>query len=803
MNLITFFTLVNALVALGAPGVERRDRTITITSTITRTITIYVTAQQEPSTVLATLTKGPSTNVALPTTDNQQLPPAPSSAPQPSDENPPNNEQPGNDLPAGESPVGQQPSNLPTNEQVPDAKPTGSSPPEGLPSTDNPSEEQTPVVSPPDEGAPVTPETNDYIPVVLPGSNPPLVIYLPNQEAASSGVQNSSSSAVQSGTSTASPDNVVTTSQRTQEPTSTPGKATVTTSETEGGVRTQTTLTTLPSITATFTQISTAPIETTIVTPEVSVTTISTTSGAVQILPSASTLTPSSEGTIMTSLNVTGAPTSAPVISTTISEPSTTISTSEVSSVVSTVVTDAPSVNVFVPIATDAPHGSIGRRADHPVPRLGIKQNSPIETNKFYGNFFLGSQTDPTWTHPYSMSWAKGRGSTWGLAISHVDRDQASFGPDGKTPAQYFVNPAGIQSIVLSASELGESTVLTTDSLTAFSANVNLAPSEGQMPAITFPVVQGMGFVTGIYNGGTPVINSGVLFRTLTKVDKQVKKGITKYQIVLEDGKKWLLYAASADKLDLDLQVVNNGMIRATSNFNGFIQIAKNPGSGEETFDEACGTYAESVELFGSVGGDVGSYTFKFRKSGIADSALLMFALPHHVESFSGATAADITNLKLVTTTKGTATGVLADYWTMTETLPTDMKFAPWSPETGSVDTLTEEAIAGIKDIAATEVSQDMDRQTNSDSMYFGGKVSVLAHGSLLQANFSRLWPSLLVWCIRFPNCSMKKRLVKLVSSSSKQHSADSSTINNKTHLSMKLHGEGLYQQLHTSQVIL
>jgi len=104
----------------------------------------------------------------------------------------------------------------------------------------------------------------------------------------------------------------------------------------------------------------------------------------------------------------------------------------------------------------------------------------------------------------------------------------------------------------------------------------------------------------------------------------------------------------------------------------------------------------------------------------------LMFALPHHVESFSADTKAGITDLQLVTTTKGTATGVIADYWTMIEQLPIDMRFAPWSPETGSVDTLTEDAIAQIKDIAAGEVSQNMDRQTNSDSMYFGGKVSLI-----------------------------------------------------------------------------
>ena len=39
---------------------------------------------------------------------------------------------------------------------------------------------------------------------------------------------------------------------------------------------------------------------------------------------------------------------------------------------------------------------------------------------------------------------------------------------------------------------------LTMDTLTAFSANVNLIPDGAAKPAIRFPLVQGMGFVTAI-----------------------------------------------------------------------------------------------------------------------------------------------------------------------------------------------------------------------------------------------------------------------------------------------------------------
>lgn len=845
MKLITFFTLLNALVASGAPGVERRDEgTTTITTTFTRTITIYVTAKVDPTTVVATETREPTTvweegTTRLEESQLPSLPPVQAPVTEPSNVQPPAAQPTNNDSPVDQSPVVQPPTTQPPtgmppvvqppNDESPSEQPPAAESPVVQPPTEQapveqPSTEQPVVISPPNEGSPVEQPSSEQPPVVQPPNDEtpvvqqpapqpqagqgvivlpinvaptpvfgtwtqplivaPSTVQLSNFEPTSVQTSNNEASAVQPPnvetsvvlTSNAESPEIQTSTNVASSAAQTPGAepTSVGTPNPESSVAqpssaestgvdsvssvaqssnvqssTMQTLTsqssavqsdlassaapvvssedagnfTMATQTATFTQVASSVVETSTVTAEVSVTTVSKTSGAVQILPTPSTLTPSSIGSIETSLNVTGVPTSAPVISTIISEPSTTIETSAISSVASTVVTDAASANIFVPIATGAPHGSIPRRDDHPVPRQGINQKSPLSTNKFYGNFFLGNQDMPTWTHPFSVFWAKGRGNAWGMAVSHVDAEQRSFGPDpNSNPTQYFVNPYGIQSIVLSASELGESTVLTLDKLTAFSAHINLLPAAGSVPAITFPVVQGMGFVTGIYNGGTPVINSGVLFRSLTKTDEQPKAGVTKYRIVLEDGKVWLLYASSADGLELDLKVVNNGLIQATSNFNGFIQVAKIVGSGEEHFDATCGTYAEGVELSGSVNGDSGSYTLAFKKAGLFKSALLMFALPHHVQSFSGQTASGLTDLQLITTTKGTATAVIADSWTMVEELPVSMGFAPWSPETGSVDNLSQEAIDAIKDIAASEVSQDMDRQTNSDSMYFGGK---------------------------------------------------------------------------------
>jgi endo-1,3(4)-beta-glucanase len=474
----------------------------------------------------------------------------------------------------------------------------------------------------------------------------------------------------------------------------------------------------------------TSTVKTSTVIPSVSVMTQTSNSGRVQVLPTLSTQDPNTKGIVNTVLKTTGQATNAPILSTSIPTPTSLLRPSTAkTSPTSSVPFKAASQDIFQPIATNAPPGVIGSRPDHPVPKLGVQQTTPIGTNKFYANFFLGSQTAASWTHPYSVAWVKGGGQTgsWGMAISHMDANQKVFGPDPtQNPVHYFINPIGIQSIILSAVELGKSTTLTTDSLTAFSANVNLASSSGASPLITFPLVQGMGFVTAQYNGGTPLLQSNVFFSSITKISSDPRQGVKKFRIVLADGKTWLLYAYSSTGNDIDFTVVNNGLAQATSNFRGIIQIAKNPnGNADAIYDQACGAYPITTTLSGAANGAAGTYTFSHAKGGIAGVPLLMFALPHHMASLAPVTASAATSLQLATTTKGMATAILADSWTLVEALPTTLGFAPWIPTGGSrAAALSPAAVQAIQAVAQSEVSQDMNAQSNLNSMYYSGKVS-------------------------------------------------------------------------------
>ena len=396
----------------------------------------------------------------------------------------------------------------------------------------------------------------------------------------------------------------------------------------------------------------------------------------------------------------------------------------------------ASTTDAFQPVATGPPPSQISSREDHPVPRLGITpQDSPLSTNKFYANLFLGGQAQGVWTHPYSVSWSQGGGNaqSWGLSISHIDADQKAEGPPNTaipgSPIQYFINPIGIQSIILSATELGSSTVVTTDSLEAFSVSANLQPQEASGSSIKFPLVQGMGFVTGIYTNLQPAIQSSVFFRSVVSGGSP-QAGIFKYPITLEDGKSWLLYVTSSNGQDPQLKLVSNTLLQGLPNWSGTIQVAKNPAgtTGESVFDSSAGVYPTTATIAGSVSGASGSYQLTWSKGGLSGQSpkLVMFALPHHLQSFDQSTSSSTTPIILQTTTKGNATAVVADSWTLVEpSLPTDMGFAPWSPTTGSADTLSETAVQTILSVASDEVNQDMNAQSNLNSMYYSGKVLI------------------------------------------------------------------------------
>jgi endo-1,3(4)-beta-glucanase len=117
--------------------------------------------------------------------------------------------------------------------------------------------------------------------------------------------------------------------------------------------------------------------------------------------------------------------------------------------------------NIFKAFSNDPP--PIATRPDHPVPKTAIRSrskpvsdtqltpllpagNTPLETNKFYSNLFLGGQSSAAWSQPYSLWWSKGRGNaqSWGMSVTHIERDGIAYGPmNAHNACNFFFGPVG------------------------------------------------------------------------------------------------------------------------------------------------------------------------------------------------------------------------------------------------------------------------------------------------------------------------------------------------------------------------
>ncbi|KZW02924.1 glycoside hydrolase [Exidia glandulosa HHB12029] len=385
--------------------------------------------------------------------------------------------------------------------------------------------------------------------------------------------------------------------------------------------------------------------------------------------------------------------------------------------------------DIFAPISCEEPPSIFPRRHEHPVPRKGLvghPQTTPIPTNKFYANLFLGGRTEGVWCQPYRLSHTNA--PTFGMGVRHIGDQDKVLGPDPAAERvnwYYNVNPhPGSDCINISARELSRN--MSVDDTAAMSVQVALhAHCEG---SVRFPLVQGMGFVTAVYDNFTPAISSSVGFKAVT-YERLSKAGRTmlKARITLADASIWLLYAlpsSSAEDHTLHLHKHDLHRIEASTRFSGIIQVARCPSSAcEGLYDGCAGVYVEYVRISGSLAGTRGRYTFHFQRGGgVQDAELLMFALPHHVSSFDDTTREGVQRyFQMSSTTKGAMTAVLGNSWTMYE------PDCPVHLAADFMDTTAPHHIADtmrrkIVHAATTEVGQDMQAATNLDSMYFSGK---------------------------------------------------------------------------------
>ncbi|KAK9429010.1 endo-1,3(4)-beta-glucanase [Lipomyces doorenjongii] len=437
----------------------------------------------------------------------------------------------------------------------------------------------------------------------------------------------------------------------------------------------------------------------------------------------------------------------------------------------------ASTVNLFVPIATTRP-SSLFARVSHPLHPLGISDsvisNSSIPTNNFYTNMLIGDRDQPANLYPYMVWWNQGVGGDYGLAISHTTKSQRAYGPNPEAnPVEYYLNPIGIRSISFSAVEFDASMTMNLRSPSAFSINVIMSPSTskyGSSRSLSIPLVQGTGFISGNYYNLQPQFKSIVGFKSLT-ARSSPRSGVRKYVAELYDGTSWAIYATVPSGQTFSLSLSSSSTIKASARVNNvLVQIAKIVNEG--ALDNHAGMYATSATVFGIATGSQGTYTIYYLSSGSNNAGrLLLFALPHHVTSFFSSMSSRALGFTMDSQTKGTMSAYSTSQLIMLETIPTDIKFAPWTSIPGKSANYTSRAIRSISEAAIMEVIQDFDAQTNLASMYFAGKaldkfamICYVAHFILkdsiitatcltkLKASFSRFASNSQIYPLKYDN---------------------------------------------------
>ena len=268
----------------------------------------------------------------------------------------------------------------------------------------------------------------------------------------------------------------------------------------------------------------------------------------------------------------------------------------------------------------------------------------------------------------------------------------------------------------MGASEFNANMQLALDTPTQFTINVTMSPQSGS-GSIKMPLIEGMAFITGIYNGLTPLLQT--VGRAILSFQSFTLSAGSKYKVSLNDGTTWLIYGfPSSGTFSLSQSGAN---LVSGSPFSGVVQVAKIPignTTSEALYDANAGTYVTGMQLFGSTSGSTGTYGYTFTTAGKSNS-VLHFALPHHQASFDANTQTGATGLYLQSTTMGKMRAYTGSTWTMTESMATDVLFL--SGGTGSTP-ISSTALSAIQTATESDIGYNVAEAATAGSQYYAGK---------------------------------------------------------------------------------
>lgn len=445
--------------------------------------------------------------------------------------------------------------------------------------------------------------------------------------------------------------------------------------------------------------------------------------------PSSSTLTTvdsSSSSTQTENYSSSMSPSSSSIL-TTATNPSSNILTTTTNPSTTTI------VNLFNAVSTDEPP-IVFNRAPNPMSLAdGVSNSGPIQTNKFYTNLIVGTQQSAAFVYPYSL-WKYTSSVNYGFAVQHTTSDQYAFGNyDSSGASEYLINPLGIAQVVLSASGFDSGMTMEVDKMTLSSTRVVLSESNDASNYLEIPLVQGMGFASGIYHGSLSAkVGSSIGFNTLvSESSSNLAQGVLKYRITLLNGVSWLCYLIGPSNLassDFSLQVTSENEIEANSSIDGLIlQLAVAPSETdyEVFYDQAAGMYVTDFQVRGVSDGSSASYEFAYTTQGeSASGRTMIFALPHHESSFGDIMQNSYTGIQLSSTTKGLMNGYLTTSLQFSASLNRQISWLPWSSQLGSTPLeYSAEQLQLLAEVANAELQVSISESISGLNTYYLGKV--------------------------------------------------------------------------------
>ncbi len=289
------------------------------------------------------------------------------------------------------------------------------------------------------------------------------------------------------------------------------------------------------------------------------------------------------------------------------------------------VVSDAP-LSVNKPAFASAthplkPHAVFGGHA------------APLPTDAFWENMVLDSGDSLTNAFPYHVN-----AQAAGVAFSR---------PEMLTTSATFCYESAPVALVLGASEgFTSHTVTTWDPL---SVTLKYSAAAGSMSA---PIVYGMAYGTGLYDGVTPKISLPVGLGSVNGMAAGSAQG-ARFDLALNNGQKWILYASES----VSVSWGSNALTFAAP-LQGWVRAAlQTTVVTAAVLDQHASAIPTGGALRLSATGDTGVVEFSWTKQGTGD--ILAFALPHQLEHLAKP------NLVTdgFTTVRGQIRGVSGDLW--------------------------------------------------------------------------------------------------------------------------------------------